>query len=292
MSSSRPNRPGHEITDEQRQKLLREGQKVVNDCGVVNSAHSVFTRLICEEVSGSRHPLFISLQPRVKVRESLAWLRAYAIVFAFLIEHRAKETQQTVDMEFRRSRPQAIKPRPTRIADGNQEAFRRMVRNPPEKRFVGDVSPRSGSLGLGSTSIYPILSSSNRIGSLLKPRPSFSDDDPQPIKRTGQIHRFLKPAPPQVTQSPRDGQDSNRFAVNATEPETIPKSSDTGVEEVDLEVDVDMVEQPEPASVKDDDISTEDIDIDDFEQDLDPAEELSSVQDSVDEFGSNDLDFS
>jgi hypothetical protein len=89
-----------EITPEERELLLSEGPNIFHTHGVINHERSVFARVIADEVIGSSHPLFASMQPKIKIRPNQAWKYAYSFVLAFLQQNRADETRQTVDMEL------------------------------------------------------------------------------------------------------------------------------------------------------------------------------------------------
>jgi hypothetical protein len=71
-----------ELTAAERARLAAEGPQVF------------------ESVIGSPHPLFSSMQPRIKHRDTEAWRRAYSVVFTLLKDYRADKTSHAIDMEF------------------------------------------------------------------------------------------------------------------------------------------------------------------------------------------------
>jgi hypothetical protein len=143
----RAKRGARNITAEEEQRLLREGPRVFQERGVVNHERGVFARLVGDEVVGRPHPLFWSMQPKIKVRQTPAWLRAYSIVFAFLRDQHADETQLAIDMEFAKSgqQPQVSKPQPD---DGSDDDFDQLLQSVPieDDSFARHVRSYTGKL--------------------------------------------------------------------------------------------------------------------------------------------------
>jgi hypothetical protein len=97
------------LTEDERNRIVDQLPGVFEEHGVANHERSVFTRLVGEEVIGSSTPLFFCMQPKLKVRPSKAWARAYSLVFAWL-EQNAKETREAISMEFTKSPKAPEKP--------------------------------------------------------------------------------------------------------------------------------------------------------------------------------------
>jgi hypothetical protein len=95
-----------EITEAERQRILEEVGPVLDSVGLTNHNRSRFASLVGEGVVGSKHPLFSSMQPQIKVRDGAGWRRAYAMVLSYL-GSAAPETARTIEMELSRSRRRA-----------------------------------------------------------------------------------------------------------------------------------------------------------------------------------------
>jgi hypothetical protein len=99
---SKRSRRRRELTEDEHSRILKETPVIFQERGVVNYERAVFARLVGEHVIGSSTPLFFCMQPKLKDRCSKAWTSAYSLVFAWLEEH-AKETRETIRMEFAKS---------------------------------------------------------------------------------------------------------------------------------------------------------------------------------------------
>jgi hypothetical protein len=72
----------------------------VDACGVELQTQAQFSHALSKEVVGSHDFRFASLQPKIKMRDEIAWSRAYAIAMQFLEEFEMQTSRATVDHEF------------------------------------------------------------------------------------------------------------------------------------------------------------------------------------------------
>jgi hypothetical protein len=116
-----------ELTEDERNRIVEQLPGVFEERGVANHERSVFTRLVGEEVIGSSTPLFFCMQPKLKVRPSKAWARAYSLVFAWL-EQNAKETREAISVEFTKSPKAPEKPAADAEFENVSDEFDRLRR--------------------------------------------------------------------------------------------------------------------------------------------------------------------
>ena len=98
MSTSlNPNLRGQRIS---REELIAESQEVLLNAGVGNHSRAQFLVEVAQEVVGSQNPLFCQLQPKIHSHESESWVRAFGLVFQYLVERDLQSTLSAVEVEF------------------------------------------------------------------------------------------------------------------------------------------------------------------------------------------------
>ena len=120
-----------ELTAEEREKILKETPVIMEQNGVKNRERAVFVKMISQEVVGSTVPSFFSMQPHIKVRDTTAWNRAYAIVFSYLTENRLEQTAATIDCEFAQMKNGPQKPEEPEDFEGNEDDFNDLMNYQP-----------------------------------------------------------------------------------------------------------------------------------------------------------------
>jgi hypothetical protein len=117
-----------QITPEERALLLKIAPTFFNDHGVTNHERARYARLISEEVLASPVPAFLPLQPKIKMRESTAWIQASQIVVAFLDGNQMENTLHSLRLECRNSREGEVKLQKCDGFEGNSDDFQKLVR--------------------------------------------------------------------------------------------------------------------------------------------------------------------
>ena len=80
-------------------ELVAEAQQVLRDAGAGNHERAMFITELSKNVVGNDLPLFCQLQPKVKVRTSDAWSRAYDLAFKFIADKELGFTLETINVE-------------------------------------------------------------------------------------------------------------------------------------------------------------------------------------------------
>jgi hypothetical protein len=111
--------------------LVRESRAILEKAGVGPHCRALYLSGIANEVIASENPAFRQFRPHVLIRKSIAWNRAYAVVFQYFAEHNLQLTKRIARREGRESLP-APKPS-TSTAD---EQLSDLVDGAPEKQSV------------------------------------------------------------------------------------------------------------------------------------------------------------
>lgn len=80
-------------------ELVAEAQQKLRESGVGNHERAMFITELSKAVVGDDCPLLCQLQPKVKIRTSAAWSRAYDLAFKFIAEHNLGFTLETINVE-------------------------------------------------------------------------------------------------------------------------------------------------------------------------------------------------
>lgn len=111
------------LTQEDRQLILEQCPKVLESLGVKNWERSSFIQMISAEVVGSTNHMFFGMQPKLKVRESKAWARAYQIVMEYLKANKATNTLKTIEIEFKQGPGNVEMPEPSEDFEATDDDF-------------------------------------------------------------------------------------------------------------------------------------------------------------------------
>jgi hypothetical protein len=82
-----------------RDELIVESREVLKNAGVTNHSRALLLSGATAELIKSDNPAFQQLRPRVLKRNSIPWIRAYAIIAQYLEEHRLPITLETIQTE-------------------------------------------------------------------------------------------------------------------------------------------------------------------------------------------------
>ena len=80
-------------------ELVAEAQQKLRESGVGNHERAMFISELSKAVVGDDTPVLCQLQPKVKIRTSAAWSRAYDLAFKFIAEHNLGMTLETINVE-------------------------------------------------------------------------------------------------------------------------------------------------------------------------------------------------
>lgn len=80
-------------------ELVAEAQQKLKESGAGNHQRAMFISELAEAVVGNNCPVLCQLQPKIKIRTDIAWLRAYDLAFKFIDEHGLGLTMKTLTIE-------------------------------------------------------------------------------------------------------------------------------------------------------------------------------------------------
>lgn len=83
-----------------KEELLQRTRQTLTEKGVDYVSQSKYVVKIAEEVVGFDEPIFSSIQPEIKIRDSNAWNQAYSIIMTFLQENGMEQTINAIDIEL------------------------------------------------------------------------------------------------------------------------------------------------------------------------------------------------
>lgn len=90
-----------ELTQEERQKILKDVPPYIEKCGVKNHERAKYISMISKEVIGSDNHWFASMQPRIRDHHDyLEWNMAYAIITNYLKDNNCLQTLDVINNEF------------------------------------------------------------------------------------------------------------------------------------------------------------------------------------------------
>ena len=83
-----------------KEELLERTRETLSEKGVDYVSQAKYVVQIASEVVGFNEPIFSSLQPEIKFRNSPAWQHAYTLILNFLHEHEMEQTLDVIDIEL------------------------------------------------------------------------------------------------------------------------------------------------------------------------------------------------
>lgn len=124
-----------ELTQEEREKILKDVPPYIAKCGVKNHERAKYLNMLSKEVIGSTNSKFSALQPRIRDHsEYLEWNMAYAIVTNFLKDNNCQETLLVINNEFdNKSKPIKHPESLGENYEGNSTDFENLLTFTPNK---------------------------------------------------------------------------------------------------------------------------------------------------------------